>query len=79
MVVVVLRAARPSYATVVIGKDEVRWQDVLFNQSVQVSFFTSAVTNARTLPLRCNDADDRSLSFLVRSASAALHSCLRPP
>jgi len=78
MVVVILRAAEAVVNRVVIRKHKVRGQDVFFNQSLHSVFLNIGSHEGANAPLALNDSDYRRFSFLVRSASAALHSLLAP-
>ena len=76
MIVVVLSTSEAVIGRIVIGEDEIRGQNVFFNQPVQSVFLHVGGHECADAALALNDSDHRCFRFLVSRGSAALHSLL---
>jgi len=74
MVVVVRGSGESVIDGVVIREHKVRWQDVLFNQPLHRIFLHIGSHESADAAFTLNNSDHGRFSFLVRRASAALHS-----
>jgi len=73
---VVPRSRESVVCNVVIGENEVRWHDVLFNQPVQSVFLCVGSNECANATLALHQSDNRSLGFLVQSGCTALMTTL---
>jgi hypothetical protein len=76
MVVVMRGSGESGINRVVIRKHKIRWQDVLFNQPLHRVFLHIGSHECTDAALALYESDHWRFSFLVRRASAALHSLL---
>ena len=76
MVVVVWGSGQSIVSRIVIRKNEIRWQDMLFNQAMQSVLLDIGSYECANAALALDNSDHWRLSFLVRCASSALHSLL---
>jgi len=74
MVVIVRRSGEAVIRRIIIGKNQIGWQDVLFNQPMQRALSDIGCNECANAPLALDESDHGRFSFLVRRASAALHS-----